>query len=249
MNIFKFQSFGLCWLGLGVIVIIAIITCIIFILYIIFGLPFLNALTAIGSVATAIGVFLAIMTLRSEHEWNRRHYTVEFLDSWNESARKHLRILEENFPDFFAVPDFIANPDLMDSWRLHQNQAKQLVKVKSEGEGFDKSKVDIRGHLIELLNYFEGIASAYEQHVVDRAAIEDSVGTVILDVCVYFQPFIEEMRKINRRDPWPPLSRVVELWLTAATRQKAQTQAEEASRRHEEAFKKFELKLKKPTGI
>jgi len=156
-----------------------------------------------------------------------------------------LLILKKEFPDFFDVPDFIANPDLMESWRLDHNQAQQLVKVKSEGEGFDNSKLVIRGHLIELLNYFEGIASAYEQYVVDRAAIEDSVGTVILYFCVYFQTFIDEMRKINRRDPWPPLSRVVELWLTAATRQKAQTQAAEASRRHDEAFKKFESKLLK----
>lgn len=85
--------------------------------------------------------------------------------------------------------------------------------------------------------------------MVDRAAIEDSVGTVILDACVYFQPFIEEMRKINRRDPWPPLSRVVELWLTEAIRRKAQDEAKEASRRYREALKKAEAKLKQPTGI
>jgi hypothetical protein len=249
MRIFRLLRLGVSRFWIGVVVVIGSISGIIVVLTCLFGVPIMQAVTAVGSVSTAVGVFLALLTLRATHEWNRRHYTIEFLGDWNERARKHLVVIEKQFPEFFAVPDFIKNPDLMDSWRLDPNRAKQLVKVKSEHHEPDHTQPDIRGHLIELLNYFEGIASAYEQHVVDRAAIEDSVGTVILDVCVYFQPFIEEMRKINRRDPWPPLSRVVELWLTEATRRTAQTQAEEASRRHGEALKKFESKLKQPTGI
>ena len=85
--------------------------------------------------------------------------------------------------------------------------------------------------------------------MVYREAVGDSIGTVILDVCVYFQPFIEEMRKINRRDPWPPLSRVVEQRLREAARRKAQAGAQEASRRYKEAVKKAEANLKQPTGI
>ena len=238
---------GRFWLGVGIV--IGSISAVILVLNRLFGVPVVQAVTAVSSVSTAVGVLLALLTLRHTHEWNRRHYTVEFLDDWNESARRHLTVLEKQFPEFFAVPDFIKDPNLMNSWRLDQDRAKQLVEVKLELQGSDPNELGVRGHLLELLNYFEGIATAYEQHVVDRAAIEESVGTIILDVCVYFQPFIEEMRKVNRRDPWPPLSRVVELWLTEATRRKAQAQAEEASRCYGEARKKFESKLKQPTGI
>lgn len=243
MHIFRFLNVGVRRLVLGVVIIIGSISGVIVVLIWLFGVPVVQAMTAVGSVSTAVGVFLALLSLRNTHEWNRRHYTIDFLGNWNESTRKHFVALEKQFPEFFAVPDFITSPHLMESWCLDKNQAKQLVEVKSEHE------IVLRGHLVELLNYFEGIASAYEQHVVDREAIEDSAGTVILDVCVYFQPFIEEMRKINRRDPWPPLSRVVELWLKEAYRRTAQKQAEEASRRHEDALKKFESKLKQPTGI
>lgn len=249
MHIFRLLHLNIGRFWLGVVLVIGSISAVIVIVSLLFRVPIVQAITAVGSVSTAVGVFLALLTIRNAHEWNRRHYTIEVLENWNECARKHLIVLEKQFPDFFAVPDFIINPDLMGSWCIDENQAKQLLAVKSERQEPDHTELDIRGHIIELLNYFEGIASAYEQHVVDREAIEDSVGTIILDVCVYFQPFIEEMRKINRRDPWPPLSRVVELWLIEETRRKAQSQAKEASRRHEEAIKKFESKMKQPTGI
>ncbi len=222
---------------------------VIVVLNLIVGVPMAQTVTAVGSVFTAVGVFLAFLALRNRHEWNRRHYTVEFLSDWNESARKHLVVLETQFPEFFAVPDFIANPDLINSWRLNQSHAEQIVKPESEPDGSLSDKPEIRRHLIALLNYFEGIAIAYELHVVDRTAVVDSVGTVILDVYVYFQPFIEEMRRINRRDPWPPLRRVVELWQKEAIRDKAQDQAKEASRSYEDAQRKAAAKLKPPTGV
>jgi len=243
MRILRFQSLGVGRLALGVFVIIAIITAIIVMLSCLFGVPILQALTAVGSVSTAVAIFFAILTLRDTQEWNRRQYTVELLDNWNDSTRKHFLALKKEFPEYFAVPDFITTPALMESWCLDKTKAKELAEVNSEHE------VDLRGHIVALLNYFEGIALAYEQYVVDRDAIDDSVGTVILDFCVYFQPFIEEMRKNNRRDPWPPVSRTVELWLTKESRLTAQTQAKDASLRHVQALKKFESKLKKPTGI
>ena len=198
---------GTSWQIIGVV--IGSIIAIILIFNLIFGIPVVQAATAVGSVSTAIGVFLAFSALRNTHEWNRRNYTAEFLDDWNENASNHLAILAREFPKFFAVPDFITNPDLRNSWCLDQARAEQLVKLESEADRPTSNELGVREHLIALFNYFEGIAVAYELHVVDRAVIEDSVSTVILDACVYFQPFIEEMRKINRRDPWPPLSHVV----------------------------------------
>jgi hypothetical protein len=243
MRIFRSLSLCVGRLGLSFLGVIVIISAITVILIYLFAVPVLQALTVVGSVSTAVGIFLAILTLRDTQEWNRRQYTVDFLKNWNECTREHFVELEKQFPDFLAVPDFIKKPDLVESWCIDKEKAKLIAEVKSESDR------KLRVHLVELFNYFEMIASAYEQHVVDRDAVQDSAGTVILDFCVYFQPFINEMRKSNRRDPWPPLSRVIDLWLNEEFSQSRQKQADEASRRYVETLKKLESKLKKPTGI
>jgi hypothetical protein len=208
----------------------------------------LQAVVAVGALSTAVGIFLAYYSLRDSHEWNRRQYTIQFLGCWNECARDHLNVLEKEFPDLLNVPDFIKNPDLIKTWCIKDEEAKKLADLMSHPEE-NCREMDIRRHLIELFNYFESIANAYEQHVVDRSAVVDCDATAMLDIFIYFQPFIKEMRKINRRDPWPPLSRVAELWLNEATFSKSKVQADEASRRYEEASKRLESKLKKPTGV
>jgi hypothetical protein len=212
------------------------------------GVTVIQSILAVGSVSTAVGIFIALWTLHEAHEWNRRHYTIELLDKWNENARKHLEALEIEFPDLFAVPDFIARPEVKTTWCINRDRAKRLVKVSSESEEFTKNDMLIRGHLLAVLNYFEGIASAYEQHVVDRKAIFDSVGTVILDVCMFFEPFIQEMNNVSRRDPWPPLSHVVDLWLKDERLSKTLKQAADARLSYDETQKRHESYFKQRTG-
>jgi hypothetical protein len=212
------------------------------------GISLFQGIIAIGSLSTAVGVFLAFFSLRESHDWNRRQYTIEYFSHWNEGARKHLNILEKEFPDMLNVPDFIANPELMNSWCLNDDKSKMLVGLMSNPQK-NCSDMDTRSHLLELFNDLEGIALAYEQCVVDRLAVEDCYGTVILDIWIYFQPFIQKMREVSRRDPWPPLSRMTELWLREAVLKNSQVQATDASRRHEEAIKKYGAQMKNPTGI
>ena len=115
------------------------------------GVTVIQSILAVGSVSTAVGIFIALWTLHEAHEWNRRHYTIELLDKWNENARKHLEALEIEFPDLFAVPDFIARPEVKTTWFINRDRAKRLVKVSSESEEFTKNDMLIRGHLLAVL--------------------------------------------------------------------------------------------------
>ena len=87
MRIFRYLRLGIGRFGLGIGAVIGIILALVVVLNWLFGIPVAQAVTAVGSVSTAVGVFLAFLALRSTHEWNRRSYTAEFLDDWNESAR------------------------------------------------------------------------------------------------------------------------------------------------------------------
>jgi hypothetical protein len=177
--------------------------------------------STVGAIAAASAFLLAYQTLRATHEWNRRHYTIEMAARWNKEARPHLDFLEKQYPLFFAVPDFVKNRDAISSWKMDADEARRLL---------DTSRPDVlahetRNHLIALFNCCENFALAYEQYVVDRAAIENCFGQVISDAYTFFQPFVVEIRKLNRSDPWPPLSRVVLLWLSAARLDQAHLEA------------------------
>ncbi|HXR25398.1 MAG TPA: hypothetical protein VN742_08565 [Candidatus Binataceae bacterium] len=208
---------------------------------------------AVGAVLTAVGLVLGVVTLRHTHDWNRRHYTIEFISGWNEHARDHLAALEQAFPEFRAVPDFIQDPAAQSKWLLQTEWAERLIK---SNENPDAPKdLELRRHLIALLNYFEAVATAYEQYVVDRPAVEDSFAPIITDVVTYFQPFINLLRARTKRDPWPPLSRVALVWVTEAGRIRAQRrsiiaekQHEDAQREAEDARRKAQQNLKAPTG-
>jgi hypothetical protein len=165
---------------------------------------------------------------------------------WPLKARDHLAFLEREFPQYFAVPDFIASPDKMDSWRMDQARAEAACGVGLAA--FEPKDLEVRNHLIGLLNYFEHLAAAYEQHIIERMVLEETIAPTMMDICVFFQPFITEMRQLNRRDPWPPLSRVIELWLSEADRIRARSAALKAQKRFDSAVEVAKKTFRKTTG-
>ena len=56
----------------------------------------LDVLKDFGPIVTAIGVFVAVWTLRSNHEWNRRQYTGLLISGWNDkTSLHHLAVIPE----------------------------------------------------------------------------------------------------------------------------------------------------------
>jgi hypothetical protein len=49
-----------------------------------------DSAAVVGTLLTAISIFLAFLAIRNVHEWNRRHFTVELTSGWNSEARRHL---------------------------------------------------------------------------------------------------------------------------------------------------------------
>ena len=199
------------------------------------GVTVSEAIAASGLVMTALSLFLGAITLRETHDWNRRHYTVELMQNWNPQTRKHLAYLRQHFPDFMNVPDFIAKPESKSSWEMDREIAKAAVHSTPTDADADQLYLETCDHLIALMNYLEDVSAAYEQHIVDRSAVEDSLGPVMVDTYVYFRPFIDEVRSVSRHEPWPPLKRVVEAWEATAFRLKRETDASDARKRALEA--------------
>lgn len=199
-----------------------------------------------GIVVTAIGVYLAFATLRASHEWNRRHYTVEMAAAWNHEARALLANLTMHFPEFFQVPDFISDDRQRDQWCIDEDMAERLVFSKSPNDNIDEETIEIRDNLVPLFNHFESIAIAYQLNVIDRDVIFESFGAVLLDTWIFFGPFVDKMREVNRRDPWPPLTELIHAWEGEEKRRHFEKRLEETKKQEQAAKEK--LILKPPTG-
>ncbi len=210
----------------------------------------LGQLLAAGGVLAAVGalimqhkqISLQRTQMRAEYDWRVRQFTLELGQNWNQHTRKHLDVLSREFPAFFRVPKIDDS-----AWHLPKTRARQLVLCEGEEPTQARAEVDInrdralRSHLISLLNYFESMAQAYEQKVVDTKAIEDSFSSMMIDTYDYFGPFVDEMKLVTRREPWPPLERVVAYWRAAKLREKSAQQlaiAESGSPRKDDVFPK-----------
>lgn len=204
------------------------------------GMETSQAATSVASFITALAVALALRTFKATHEWNRRHYTVEMLSQWNEKGRFHVEFLQRQFPEYFPVPDFVKNPEALREWRLDPARAKEIaISIVANTKGSPSRVVldlEIRSRLIQLLNYFEQICVAYDLRVLDKKAFEDSFAPIMIELYLYFEPFVDELRRLNRREPWQPLARTITLWIEELRFRKAQQQRDVAKARLDEAL-------------
>ena len=219
------------------------------------GVTAIDIITSVSSVIAAGGIVfaawnvhltkrqseVAVKSLSDEHEWRRRHYTSELLINWNLTARVHLAYLNDLYPGFQTVPDFIEKEDVKDQWRISEKEAQEIFDGESE-----KHK-NTRDHLVALFNYLEGIAVAWEKSVVDQELIRDSCAVVIIDTFTYFEPFVLYMTSKCRREPWPPLNRVIDYWAAEEIRELADEKSKDIARKSKIA--KDRLDERPPTGM
>lgn len=71
---------------------------------------------------------------------------------------------------------------------------------------------ELRFHLIQLLNYFEMVASAYNNDVADKKMIEDSFKRVMIRYHEVLKNFIDIVIVHRHGNPWQPYSELVNKW-------------------------------------
>jgi len=154
-----------------------------------------------GPIATALGVFVAIWALRANHDWNRRNFTAALIGQWNEKTSIHRQAIEKIKPGLV---------DLNKKWT-----PVEITKAEAENIYTAKAGTDewlLRFHFIELLNYFETIASAYNNKVADQIMIEESMKGVLVrwhDILVNYIHAVEAHRGYQ---PWSPFLTVIDEW-------------------------------------
>lgn len=178
-----------------------------------------------GLLVSAGALVCAAYGINQQHEWYRRHFAVEMIREWNNHSKTHKAAIENAYPQLFRDEgQREARP------RIDKEEARRIYfSIKDDGTGdptktvstngsddptkiVDSARWETRNHCIALLNYFEFVASAWENQVADRQMLEDSFKKTILRWHHDLEEFMTVMAKTRQYEPWPPLQRVVAQW-------------------------------------
>jgi hypothetical protein len=110
-------------------------------------------------------VFVAARALRADHDWRRREVALQLIGSWNENTSRQIAEIKKLLPhmrDQDEVAGRVAD--------MTRKQAEDVYQAVHEGEHWE-TKLS----LIQLLNYYENIAIAYEYKVADEEILRSSV--------------------------------------------------------------------------
>ena len=172
----------------------------------------LDVVKDFGPIITAIGVFVAVWTLRANHEWNRRQYTASLVAAWNEKTSSHRKAIEKLRPGLIDL-DSRGTPT-----EITKADATAIYSAKP-----DTPEWELRFHFTELLNHFEAIASAYRNNVGDQQMIEESFRSVLIRFQDILKNFIATVKQHRGYEPWEPYSAVVAYWQTKPFKKRAKT--------------------------
>jgi hypothetical protein len=162
----------------------------------------LDWLALIAPSITAVGVLVAVLTLRANHDWNRRQYAMQILADWNPQTSEHRKAIESAFPGLIDV-DRNSNKVV----ELSRARAAEIYESKPGSPDWD-----LKFHFIELGNYFEFICSSYIHHVADHDMIEQAFRYMLIRWHGIMLTFIDTIEHHRGYRPWQPFSDLVEYW-------------------------------------
>jgi Domain of unknown function (DUF4760) len=161
-------------------------------------------LTAVGVLAAIVGLCLTYLTLRENHEWNRRQFTLVILGSFKKDVGQTQEILNASFPGLYLKDK--SAPMTREQAVLYYNA------TKDKPEDFK-----IRAAIIDRLNYLEYVCTAYESYTVDRDIVKEVYSGIFKRSYAYFREFMVVAREQEGDKPysgaWAPVDRVVNSWL------------------------------------
>lgn len=158
---------------------------------------------SLGAIGTLIGALLVHRTLRANHDWARRRYAISMVKQWNENVYPHFRVIENFYPHIRQFDEGEGKYS-----ELTHDTAKNLWKCDPE----DSVQWEVKTAIMELLNYFDFIATAYSQNVADSSIIIHSFEKPLTQWHDILTNFIKAAEKGLGFQPWETFLNVVATW-------------------------------------
>jgi len=169
---------------------------------------------ATGYIGTLIGGWYAFVTLKANHDWQRRQYAMEIFRGWNDNTADHAQAIENAFPHIRDVDRTTGKVN-----EITKEHAKRIYTC----DFGDTKNWQLRFHIIELLNYLEFVAVAYSQGVADKQIILDSLKSPLIKWHDILKNFIETVSLCEGYEPWKPYIDVVAEWQQPKTKERKPT--------------------------
>lgn len=159
----------------------------------------------LGPLVAAIAVIIAIITLRANHDWNRRNFASQMISNWNKQTKPVIDEIEKLEP---RIIDFRRN-------RLTQITQEDAEKIYFSKYSEESREWKLRTRFIHLLNEFEHIAAAYKNAVGDRKMIEESFKDIYVKWGFVLDHFITTYKAERKNEyPWGPFHNLYDKWST-----------------------------------
>ena len=166
---------------------------------------------ALTGVTVVIGTVLICRTLRSNHKWAKRRFALDMLQMWNDRVYPHFKVIEHLYPHI----------------RLYDHKTKKYGELTKEAAqklwSCETSDADLwraKTAMLELLNYFEFVTTAYATGVADKKLVEQSFKYAMVQWHAILDNFIIVAEEGLGFQPWSPSLKVIQNWRASAAMKK-----------------------------
>jgi len=142
-----------------------------------------------------------IRTLRADHDWRRREFSLNLNSKWLEMKGKSAIEIEKEFPHIRYTG--------MNNEK-HELSREKAIEVYNEVN--DRPTYELRNHIINLLNFMDFIAQAYFNGVADRQILDSSMKFSILSWYKSLEHFVEVVQEQENTRYWGKLQDLILIW-------------------------------------
>jgi hypothetical protein len=134
----------------------------------------------------------------------KKELAIELVREWSVRMLPHRMAIDSAMPR--SVMWVEKRPGMAD-----KNWARDVYEATAEGK--NPADLELRNHVIQLLNFLEMVATAYRHNAVDRAMLEEEFRNLMLRWYLLLEPFLIHASE-NFGDgqmPWEPLVLLVDI--------------------------------------
>lgn len=159
----------------------------------------IQCLSLIAIVLAVLALYQQRRALKDQHEWNRRHYTVQMLGECNSQICPFQKSLKQVAPGIFSKN--ASSP-------ISPEYVEKLINADPNSY-YGK----IRQDLVGFHNYMEYVCIAYEANVVDRDRVKEFYSYSFIRAYDNLKNLFERFeREQHNQSHVCPIKRVITKW-------------------------------------